>query len=271
VPPPSPAADAPGGGGPGATPAKGESGTLGKPESKARNRHANGTEPGSDPRPATSRLDDIHMAQNFGMAGMLASGAAAPTHAPWDDPGIGAEAFAGGFFGEIGEQNGSGGLSLTGFGEGGGDRGDKIAMIGIGVCPSGFCPGMGKEGFGSGHRLAKLDHTTRTPQIRPQGDTRVSGSLPPEVIQRIVRQSFGRFRGCYEDGLRANPNLEGRVTARFVINRDGSVASVQSGGTDLPDSRVVSCVLHAYTALSFPAPKDGIVTVSYPLMFSPSA
>ena len=86
-----------------------------------------------------------------------------------------------------------------------------------------------------------------------------------------MRQSFGLFRGCYEAGLRVNPTLEGRVTARFVIARDGSVATVQSGGADLPDPGVVSCVLRAYRSLSFPAPKDGIVTVTYPLTFTPAA
>jgi hypothetical protein len=103
------------------------------------------------------------------------------------------------------------------------------------------------------------------------GPSITAGSLPSDVIQRIVRQSFGRFRGCYEEGLRGNPTLEGRVTARFVIARDGSVATVQSGGSDLPDSRVVACVLRTYSSLSFPPPKEGIVTVTYPLTFSPSA
>jgi len=46
---------------------------------------------------------------------------------------------------------------------------------------------------------------------------------------------------------------------------------VQSGGSDLPDSRVVACVLRAYSSLSFPPPKEGIVTVTYPLSFTPSA
>lgn len=271
VPPPTPPTDSSGSGGPGATPSKGEAGTLGKPEQVARMRHASGTASGSNPSPATSKLEDVRVAQTFGMIGLLSSSAGAPTVAPWDDPGVGTQAFAGGFFGEIGEQNGSGGLTLTGLGSGGGDVGDSITMGGLGVCPNGFCAGLGRGGIGFSRGLAKLDHATRTPRIRLEGDTRVSGSLPREVIQRIVRQSFGRFRGCYEDGLRGNPNLEGRVTARFVIARDGSVASVQSGGSDLPDSRVVSCVLRAYTNLSFPAPKDGIVTVSYPLMFSPSA
>jgi len=97
----------------------------------------------------------------------------------------------------------------------------------------------------------------------------VSGHLPPEVVQRIVRQNYGRFRQCYENGLRSNPNLTGRVTARFVISREGSVANVQNGGSDLPDSAVVSCVVSAFYGLSFPTPEAGIVTVSYPIMFSP--
>ena len=88
-------------------------------------------------------------------------------------------------------------------------------------------------------------------------------------MQRIVRQNYGRFRMCYENGLRSNPNLTGRVTARFVISREGSVSNVQNGGSDIPDSGVVSCVVQAFYGLSFPSPDNGIVSVSYPIMFSP--
>ena len=101
------------------------------------------------------------------------------------------------------------------------------------------------------------------------GATSVSGRLPPEVIQRIVRQNFGRFRLCYENGLRNNPNLQGRVGVNFVIGRDGAVSQVQNGGSDLPDSGVVQCVVRAFYGLSFPQPEGGIVTVGYPIMFSP--
>jgi hypothetical protein len=100
-------------------------------------------------------------------------------------------------------------------------------------------------------------------------DTTVSGHLPGDVIQRIVRQNFGRFRQCYELGLRSNPNLEGRVVARFVIGRDGAVSNVSAGG-DLPDATVRSCVASAFYGLSFPSPSDGIVTVSYPIMLNPT-
>jgi hypothetical protein len=106
------------------------------------------------------------------------------------------------------------------------------------------------------------------PRVRT-GATTVSGRLPPEVIQRIVRQNFGRFRTCYEQGLDRNPNLQGRVSARFVIGRDGAVSNVSNGGSDLPDSGVVSCVLSAFYGLEFPQPEGGIVTVVYPIMFAP--
>src|SRR3970282_51161 len=111
-------------------------------------------------------------------------------------------------------------------------------------------------------------HRTKAPKVR-MGATQVSGRLPPEVIQRIVRQNYGRFRLCYEQRLTRNPNLEGRVTVRFVIGRDGSVGNVGNGGSDLPDSGVVQCVIQTYYGLSFPQPEGGIVTVVYPIMFAP--
>lgn len=96
-----------------------------------------------------------------------------------------------------------------------------------------------------------------------------SGRLPPEVIQRVVRQSAGRFRLCYENGRRNNTKLQGRVTVRFVIGSDGKVSNVGNGGSDLPDPGVVSCVVRAFYGLVFPKPAGGIVVVTYPMMFAP--
>jgi Ca-activated chloride channel family protein len=97
----------------------------------------------------------------------------------------------------------------------------------------------------------------------------VNGRLPPEVITRITRQNFGRFRLCYENGQRSNPNLAGRVAVKFVIDRGGSVSMSADGGSDLPDQSVVSCVVRGFQNLSFPQPEGGIVTVVYPIIFNP--
>ena len=125
---------------------------------------------------------------------------------------------------------------------------------------------------------AKAARPATPDPIEPSGDdkgkvragaTSVNGRLPPEVIQRIVRQNQGRFRACYTDGLSRNPSLEGRVSVRFVIGRDGTVSNVANGGSDLPDPKVVACVERVFERMTFPQPEGGIVTVSYPLMFSP--
>ncbi len=107
----------------------------------------------------------------------------------------------------------------------------------------------------------------KPPRIRV-GALSVSGRLPPEVIQRIVRQNFGQFRLCYENGLRTNPKLEGRVTVRFVITKEGTVSNVSGGGA-LPDHGVILCVAQSFYDLTFPKPEGGIVTVGYPILFAP--
>ncbi|WP_437542185.1 AgmX/PglI C-terminal domain-containing protein [Sorangium sp. So ce367] len=176
---------------------------------------------------------------------------------------------------------GAGGLGLSGVGEGGGGRGEGIGLGNIGTLGHGSAAGAAApapsavsaatgtgQGFGSGHGRLAGSHRTRAPQVR-MGATQVSGRLPPEVIQRIVRQNFGRFRLCYESGLLRDAGLQGRVTLRFTIDPRGALINARDGGSDLPDRAVVSCVVRALRDLTFPAPEGGSVDVVYPVLFSP--
>jgi hypothetical protein len=97
-----------------------------------------------------------------------------------------------------------------------------------------------------------------------------AGTLPPETIQRIVRSNYSLFRGCYEAGLARNASLRGRVTVRFVIERDGRVEKAVVSDNTLPDCAVAECIRAAYPKMTFPAPeRSGIVTVVYPIMLEP--
>lgn len=106
------------------------------------------------------------------------------------------------------------------------------------------------------------------PQVR-MGASGVSGRMPPEVIQRIVRQNFGRFRRCYQQGLMTQPDLAGRVVVRFVIGAEGSVTAAQNADSTLPSASVVQCVVSSFLALTFSPPESGRITVTYPLQFAP--
>ncbi|MFO0628673.1 MAG: AgmX/PglI C-terminal domain-containing protein [Polyangiales bacterium] len=103
----------------------------------------------------------------------------------------------------------------------------------------------------------------RPPPRREEGS-------PPEVIQRVVRASLPQFRQrCYEPALRSNRSLQGRVSVRFVIDLGGVVTLNSDGGSDLPNGDVVRCYVRAFSALRFPRPEGGMVTVTYPVMLSP--
>ncbi len=254
--------------------AKGESGKMGKVGAPDRNKKAATRGPADNPDPHMARVKALRDARSFGMIGILNSenGSTGPT-VPWGrDTSLGTDPMSadGNMWGDdLGESGGSGGLGLSGIGTGGGFRGESIGLGAIGTCGSTVCGGL-EHGFGNSvGRPGASGHQVKSPKMRIGQTTVSSGTLPADVIQRIVRQNYGRFRMCYEGGLRSNPNLSGRVAVSFVISRDGAVSHATNAGSDLPDSSVVGCVVSAYYGLSFPAPKDGIVTVNYPIQFSP--
>ena len=221
------------------------------------------TDPSVDGGKEAARLEAIRQAQEFGMIGMLNAGDAGALSSVF-----GGDAGAlGNMWGDsVGESFGAGGLGLRGTGAGGG-QGEGIGLGNIGTIGHGSGTGTG-SGYGHGSTRLGGPHTT-PPKIR-QGAITVNGRLPPEVIQRIVRQNFGRFRLCYENGLRSDPKLAGTVATKFVIATDGSVSSAaRDSSTTMTDAAVVSCITRAFSNLSFPQPEGGIVTVVYPVILEP--
>jgi hypothetical protein len=229
------------------------------------------------PEDATlARQRELDAAASFGILGMLASADPNAQVVPWGTPPNGGEDLdaAGRLFGStLGDAIGAGGLDLSGVGEsGGGGNPDTIGLNGFGgLGRTGRCIGRSPcLGIGAGHGVGVIPgyHTPTVKPLRYANPT-VNGRLPPEVIQRIVRANDGRYRFCYQTGLKANPALTGRVTVRFMIDRTGAVALAADGGSDIPDASVRQCVVSAFTSLSFPAPDSGTVTVVYPITFSP--
>ncbi len=256
------------------TRAKGEEGSMGNPNTNKTGMKYGVQGPQDNQDPHLARQAALKEAADFGMIGLLSSAAGADPNAPtapWgreDSLGNDPMSARGNMWGDaIGDSFGAGGLGLSGVGEGGGGRGEGIGLGNIGTLGHGAGTGTG-QGFGNGHGRLGGAHQTRSPSLR-QGNTTVNGRLPPEVIQRIVRQNFGRFRLCYENGLKSNPSLTGRVSVKFVIGREGDVQTAQDGGSELPDQTVVGCVVRGFQNLSFPKPEGGIVTVVYPIIFSP--
>jgi hypothetical protein len=262
----------------GGQPARNEAGAMGTTKEVAK--------PGrwsakGDEKPENAQLAREHAlkeAAEFGMIGLLASANSDPNApvVPWGNvlAGSDRESHMGNLWsGDLGDAFGTG-LGLSGPGEGGGGKGNVIGLGGISGLGhlGGNCDNNGHCDGGNGHGHGRLPGTyvPHGPRINWNPQITTNGRLDPSVIQRIVRQNSGRFVGCYQDGLRTNPSLEGRVAVAFAIGRDGSVTmSHDTSGSDLPDQNVRSCVAKAFFNLSFPEPAGGIVSVTYPLSFTP--
>jgi hypothetical protein len=108
------------------------------------------------------------------------------------------------------------------------------------------------------------------PPQNDAGRSRRHGRIDPAIVQKITRDHSDAIRGCYEEGLRRNRDLAGKVTTKFVIGADGAVQMAEIGCTSIPDDFVVDCVVEEVRTFVFPPPEWGSVTVIYPIMFNPA-
>jgi TonB family protein len=128
--------------------------------------------------------------------------------------------------------------------------------------------GKGLDEYGYQYDDDPMNHAAKA-EPPPASTRNADGRLAPELIQGVVRRSFGAFRSCYEAGAKAAPGLEGTVTVSFHINPDGTVSSADGAQSTLPDANVVRCVVAGFQRLTFPPPEGSYVTVVYPIVFSP--
>lgn len=129
------------------------------------------------------------------------------------------------------------------------------------------------DSFGAGGRYSSPDTRdggSRWPSVR-EGSSSASGGDAEEMgfVRRIIRQNYGRFRLCYEKGLRQNPRLKGSVRVKFTIDRSGAVSSAENAGSTFPDPKVVECVAHGFEPMSFPQPSSGPTVVTYEILLDP--
>jgi hypothetical protein len=101
-----------------------------------------------------------------------------------------------------------------------------------------------------------------------KGPVVIHGQLHPTRVVATVRAKFPEFRYCYETKRPAAATSE-TVATRFVIGRDGKVTEVTDAGSTTPDGAVAACVRGVFSRTEFQAPKKGVVSVVYPLTFTP--
>lgn len=100
--------------------------------------------------------------------------------------------------------------------------------------------------------------------------TRESGALQPEVVQAVVRAHFGKLLQCYAAGLKARPNLSGRVSVMSLIDETGETLGAITTKSSITDRGVLDCVANTFREFQFPASTRGPLSIVYPVKFSPT-
>ncbi|MDB5037595.1 MAG: FHA/TonB domain protein [Bacteriovoracaceae bacterium] len=98
----------------------------------------------------------------------------------------------------------------------------------------------------------------------------IRGGLDPAVIRQIIEERLSEVRYCYETALLKQTNLQGKISATWTIQADGSVAGLTSESDEIKSTVLQPCIQEQIKNWKFPAPKGGgVVHVKYPFLFSP--
>jgi outer membrane biosynthesis protein TonB len=85
-----------------------------------------------------------------------------------------------------------------------------------------------------------------------------------------VRARQGLIKACYENALKRNPTLKGKVVIRFTILETGGVADVSASQNTLGTPDVAVCIINTIRSWRTQFRPSGPVTVEYPFLLSPS-
>jgi hypothetical protein len=90
-----------------------------------------------------------------------------------------------------------------------------------------------------------------------------------EEAQDVVTANLPKIRECYIQGLKKNPNLEGKVVVEFDYNDRGNVKRCTVQESTLNLTTVEACICKKISELYFTPAKTGTMkTIDYPMIFN---
>jgi len=189
--------------------------------------------------------------------------------------------------GALGPGSGGGAVSDV-FGAGGGMTDVASALSGAGGVAVASDPGAGggRKGGGQGGAASIGDLATSGGGAVGYGaksEVKVTGHVATEAadidssdidqgkLGAFVRARMGLIKACYENALKRNPNLRGRLVIRFTILETGSVTDVTASQSTLGAPEVAACIMNTMRSWRTQFKPNGPVSVEYPFLFTPAS
>ena len=114
--------------------------------------------------------------------------------------------------------------------------------------------------------VANVNITSQAPEV--SGESSSHSDRSQATIQRVVSREAQRLKRVYEDWLKRDPSLHGRLTIKFVILPSGAVSTVAVVKTTTNNSEFDDAIMRYIKRWQFPAVPDASpVEVVYPFVF----
>ncbi|MGF1511403.1 MAG: AgmX/PglI C-terminal domain-containing protein [Myxococcota bacterium] len=126
---------------------------------------------------------------------------------------------------------------------------------------------LGTEGGGDVKTGAKRE--TRIAGSARAEAPDVDGELSQAQISKVMKRNQRAIRACYENALKRNRSLKGKLLLDFEILENGRITGLQFGGSVRSDD-LESCIRTRARSWRFPRPDGGSVFVSIPIILAPS-
>ncbi|MFL5343782.1 MAG: AgmX/PglI C-terminal domain-containing protein [Hyalangium sp.] len=154
---------------------------------------------------------------------------------------------------------GLGTFGLGGGGKGGGATLGAELLRGKG---GGGIGALGAGGVGKGQVGGVVTKATSHSVSATQG------SIDREAVAKVINSHLQEVYGCYERALLKDTGLAGKVVLEWTIGGSGSVVAAKTKSSTLRNGSVEACILSSLKKWNFPAPKGGVVVISYPFIFN---
>lgn len=96
-------------------------------------------------------------------------------------------------------------------------------------------------------------------------------ALDQSVIKDVIVSHMPAIKYCYNQELKKDPDLAGKVVIKFTVGPKGTVTRTEVKETTLKNKDVESCMVTEIKAWIFPEPRRGeSVDIAFPFVFKPS-
>jgi hypothetical protein len=95
------------------------------------------------------------------------------------------------------------------------------------------------------------------------------GTIDAKAVETFINGRFSALRACYENRLKVNPMLQGKLDLAIGVSSAGKVTSVSAEEDQLRDSIMLQCVKSTIRGWTFPKPEGGRVVIGKTFNFKP--